>query len=552
MSARCGHSATVFGSGIPGDYAQPGVLAQRVGELLGDAIAEVLLLGVAVKISDPFQQIYGSQMSKSRSALFPILAVIVALIALSFPLLKLLIDVRSLADTAHITADALHVLVATVLAAIACVTLIGGRYSSLSFALYAFALSRAAQPAGLWKVFLSGDWSWIGTLLAALVAGASAYGFLRLCMRTPSGAAMDRWRSIDRFVPAYALLLGVLYGAGSAGPFYVAFGILIWIGYAVGLLAYFDRHRTAVGEELLRTRWVALAIATHVAIEAVFLTLNMLGRPLLAAYLFMLNPAPYAFAYALVRGRIVDVRVFGGRALVYAALTSVPIAILAILELLFENELRNVRLAGFVEVAVAVAFSFWLQSLHRRIDRFVERWFFAERHHAHATIEKIIGALPFVERHDTIETMLCRDVPEQLGFRCAAIYDNQDEAFDLRASTGCNGLALQLDRDDPLILYPRSSPSLVSLFDIPISRISLGECAPAYALPIIGGGRTYAIVLYGEHDSGEPIDSEEERLLMRLAHGAANAYEHLLLRARESEIATLRHQLRLAAGVAQN
>lgn len=498
---------------------------------------------------DPFHQIHGSQMSKPRSALFPILAVIVALIALSFPLLKLLIDVRSLADTARITADVLHVLVAMALAAVACVTLIGGRYSSLSFALYAFALSRAAQPAGLWKAFLPGGWSWVGTLLAALVAGASAYGFLRLCMRTPSGAAMGRWRSVDRFIPAYALLLGMLYGAGlSANHFYVAFGILIWIGYAVGLLAYLDRRRTAVGEELLRTRWVALAIAAHVAIEAVFLALNMLGHAQFAAYVFMLNPAPYAFAYALVRGRIVDVRVFGGRALVYAAITSVPIAVLAVLELLFEKELRNVRLAGFVEVTVAVAFSFWLQSLHRRIDRFVERWFFAQRHHAHAAIEKMIDALPFVEQPDTIETMLGRDVPEQLGFQCAAIYGDQDGGFSLRTSSGCSGLASHLDRDDPLILYPRSNRTLVALCDIPASRILLpaGELIPAYALPIIGGGHTFAIVLYGEHRTGEPMDSEEERLLVRLAHGAANAYEHLLLRTRESEIAALRHQLGLS------
>ena len=44
--------------------------------------------------------------------------------------------------------------------------------------------------------------------------------------------------------------------------------------------------------------------------------------------------------------------------------------------------------------------------------------------------------------------------------------------------------------------------------DIPASRILLpaGEPTPAYALPIIGGGHTYAIVLYGEHRTGEPMD----------------------------------------------
>ena len=71
------------------------------------------------------------------------------------------------------------------------------------------------------------------------------------------------------------------------------------------------------------------------------------------------------------------------------------------------------------------------------------------------------------------------------------------------------------------------------------------ESVLAYAVPIIGGVHTYAIALYGEHRSGEPMDAEEERLLMRLAHGAANAYEHLLLREREREIAALRQQLDL-------
>lgn len=486
-------------------------------------------------------------MSKFRSSLLPILAVLGAIVAMSFPSLRLFIDIRAAADTAHLTADSIHLLVSMVLAAVACVTLIGGRYTSLSFALYAFALSRAAQPASLWEVFLPGGWSWAGALLAALVAGASIFGFLRLCMRTPNGDAIDRWRRVDRMVPWFAVLLGIIYGVGSIGRLYVAFGALIWIGYAVGLLAYLDRRRTAVGEELLRSRWVALAIALHVAIEAVFLTLNMHGHHQLAAYVFMLNPAPYAFAYALVRGRIVDVRVFGGRALVYAAITSVPIAVLSVLELWFEKELGNVRLAGFVEVAAAVAFSFWLQSLHRRVDRFVERWFFAARHQAHAAIERMIVALPFVEQTETIQAMLGPDVGELLGFRCAAVYGKRDDGFALRASAGCKGLPPLLDADDPLILYPRSSQALVSLCDITASRTSLpaDESVPAYAVAIIGGVHTYAIALYGEHRSGEPMDAEEEHLLMRLAHAAANAYEHLLLGEREREIAVLRQQLDL-------
>lgn len=490
---------------------------------------------------------------KRAGAYFPILAILGALVALSFPALKLAIDVGASTPSALLTADAVRLVVSIVVAVVACVTLIGGRYASLSFAVYLFALSRAAQPATLWAMLLPRGCTWIGVMAAALIAGSSIYGFVALCLRMPSGEAVGRWRPVNRVLPVYAALVGALYGASAYRGFwldaYAVFAALIWLGYLVGLLAYLERRRTAVGEELLRTRWVAVAIFVHVAIEATFLALNIHGQTVLSVYLFVLNPAPYAFAYALVRGRIVDVRVFGGRALVYAALTSVPIAGFAVLDLLFAKELESVKLASLAEAGVAVAFSFWLQSLHRKIERLVERVFFARRHHAHAAIEQMIVALPFVERPGTLERMLVEDVYDLLEFFCAAIYCSVDRGFELRAAAGCEGLPPILDPDDPLVLYPRSSRSLVALRDVPASRVALpaGDSAPAFALPILGGNRTYAIVLYGERRSAEPIDAEEERLLLRLAHGAANAYEHLLLLQREREIDALRSRLDAAA-----
>jgi hypothetical protein len=106
----------------------------------------------------------------------------------------------------------------------------------------------------------------------------------------------------------------------------------------------------------------------------------------------------------------------------------------------------------------------------------------------------------------------------------------------------------RLDADDP---YPRSNRRLVSLRDLPSAQTTrtMGGNASAYALPIIGGNTTHAVVLYGEHASGEPVDAEEERLLSRLAHGTANSYEHLLLRQRDREIAELRVLSGIASGV---
>jgi hypothetical protein len=77
--------------------------------------------------------------------------------------------------------------------------------------------------------------------------------------------------------------------------------------------------------------------------------------------------------------------------------------------------------------------------------------------------------------------------------------------------------------------------------------LPLEGAVPACALALVAGDCTYAILLYGEHFSGEPVDAEEGRLLQRLAQAAASAYEHLLLLEREREIEKLRSQLNLEA-----
>ncbi len=385
-------------------------------------------------------------MTARSKALYATFAILASAFALSFPAIRLALEVQT-GDSHHLTFAVVRVLVSLVLCIVACAVLFGGRFAPLSFAFFLFALSRAAQPASVWGAVLPASAAWAGAALAATVAGASVFGFVALCLRVPTGVAIGRWRYVDRALPWYSLLIAVVYGASLVAPParfdvdpYRIYGTLLWIAYFIGLIAYLARFRSAAGEELVRMRWVALAIAAHVAIEAAFLFV-FAGGGQLAGFLFMLNPAPYAFAYALVQGRIVDVRGFGGRAVVYAMLTSLPIAAVALADWFFARRLADVKLASAVEISVAVAFSFWLQTLHRRIDRFVERVFFARRHRAHAALERIVAALAFVERLETIETMLVTDVPAQLDLYCAAMYRHENRRFVKTASAGCDDLA---------------------------------------------------------------------------------------------------------------
>ena len=411
-------------------------------------------------------------------------------------------------------------------------------------------------------MFVSPPWAEpLAALVGTLPVLALSLSFLVFCLRFPTGYAIGRWQAVDRAVPALLALQFVLYYghfftiafiSGERDPLYNVSSAFAWLTNFLAVAAFLARYRETRGVDSIRMRWVAVALALYLGIIGTFFIDQILhAKALWVSYLTLFNPAPFAFAYALVRGRIIDVRVFGGRAIVYAVLTAIPVALLAVVDWFFARRLQDARLATVFEVAVAVAFSFWLRSLHRRIDRFVERVFFANRHRAFERIRHITRALPFTEKIGTIESMLTEETAAALQLTSAALFRAEEGAFLRTASRDWEGAVERLDPDDPLMLFARSSNVGVHLEDMPHSHAQVphGAARPAFGLPITVGRRVIAVALYGNHVNGEPIDGEEEALLNALAHASATAYEHLHALEREREIAFLRSQLQLRASV---
>ena len=416
-----------------------------------------------------------------------------------------------------------------------------------------------------------GNTSWMHVVppwaepLAALFATVTplglVWGYLVFCLRFPTGAAIGRWRAVDRAVPLilvvsfvgyYAHFFSAAFIGGDKDPLYNYFTLWAWLINVLGAAAFLARYGETRGAEVIRMRWVAVALALYLGIIGAFFIDQILKtQSAWVAYLTLFSPAPFAFAYSMVRGRVIDVRIFGGRAIVYGALTAIPVALLAIVDWFFARRLQDARLATFLEVALAVAFSFWLRGLHRRIDRFVERVFFASRHRALERVRHITGALPFAEKVETIETMLCDEIAGALQLSSSALFRSRDEEFVRTCSRDWDGGSERLDADDPLILFARSSRAGVHFEDVPRShaKVPAGDGKPAFGLPVTVGRRVIAVVLYGNHLNGEPIDGEEEDLLNAAAHASATAYEHLHALEREREIVQLRSQLQLQASL---
>ena len=398
----------------------------------------------------------------------------------------------------------------------------------------------------------SPGWMPFAMLLASFGPAVGQFGLLYFGVLFSNQA---EWAAVVRryvLVPLVVALSALYYYHFYAytiapAPFdtFLVVSILNWLVFAAAAVAITAR----VGREAdsRRLRWVAVGIWAQALVFAVFyidenVTARALGGSNIINYLFAwFQPAPFCIGYVLMRTRIIDARVVGARTLVYGLLTAIPIGLFSIADWIFSRKLADARLATFAEFGLAVLFGIWLNTLHKRIDRFVERIVFASRHYAFQRLRHAIHALSSVERSETATEMICDEAASALQLASAAVFMERGGVYERVGGVLWDGCAEVMEPDDPLVLYARSQHHSVRLSEVAPSRSALpkDDAAPEIAVPIMQHHRVIGVAFYGKHRSGEHIDADEETLLAELAQasGAALQRLHSVERVRELEVA---------------
>lgn len=319
-----------------------------------------------------------------------------------------------------------------------------------------------------------------------------------------------------------------------AQPFdtYLVYSILTWFvfaGTAVAITARANRDPNP------RLRWVAVALWAQALLNAAFLIDQNLRGPAnlgtgVIGYLFAwFQPGTLCIAYVLLYTRVVDVRLIGARTLVYGALTAIPIGLFSIVDWVFSRRLEDARLATIVEFVVAVLFGVGLNAIHKRIDRFVDRIVFADRHHAFVRLRNATHALPSAERSATVYGLLANESATTLKLASAAVFVGSAGGFKRVADTGWSGSVDTLSDDDPIVLFARSQGRMVRLADFASSEAALpqAEARPEIAIPLFVDHRMAGVVVYGNHVTGEHLDADEEERLVELVHAGGSALTRL-------------------------
>lgn len=314
--------------------------------------------------------------------------------------------------------------------------------------------------------------------------------------------------------------------------------------------ALIDTYVHRRGADRQRIRWVVLGftVALVANLAEQLISTEATNAPFGVLYglsLFSII-APVAVAYAIVKHRVIDVTFVVSRTLVYGTLTTLFIGTFAFVNWFVGHVLEQTGWALVSDIGIAVAVGFWLDSLHRRVDRFFERVLFRKRHEAEVRLTRAAAGLPHANSPALVDNAMVKEPLEGLDLTSAALFRRTPAGrYELGAAAQWPADAIPyLAANDLLIVHLQGERRALRLSDINWARADAPAAAarPVLAVPVIVRNQLDAIAMYGAHSGGEDFDPDEIRLLNALASAAGVAFDHLESERLREELANVRRE----------
>lgn len=385
---------------------------------------------------------------------------------------------------------------------------------------------------------------WLGGPMAFLGLYLTATALLGLRPRLLHGLGI-----------VYLLLLLLLFALEAGGSVaFVAFAvsgepaafndIIIACGIAglaVPLWVLLRGYVDAAAAARLRIRWILSSTALllpamliEIALQnaavqqsPALMWLRWIGTALTIAVLAL-------YTYAVLRQRLVEVRVVVNRALVFALLMGMVVGLFALMESLIERSAIGESAGLALEIGVPLALGILFHQLHRRVEALVDRVFFHREHRARAALSDFVRDAGFVESPQTLIARTVEAFSRDAGVTGAALYEAREGGFDCSGRDGA-GFACQdrLDQDDRALVRLRATLAPLDLHGV---GSALG--AEGLALPLALRGHLFGVLVCGPRPAGRHAQADIERL-GHAAHEVGASLFALRARANESLVEAL-------------
>jgi hypothetical protein len=323
-----------------------------------------------------------------------------------------------------------------------------------------------------------------------------------------------------------------------------------WAAIAVlsalaALAVFWQTYRKADGSDRARLKWAMLGMSA-------VLVASILVVPFFVLPFFLSNPAsgsgltpvhwtfalcygffwPLALGYAILRQRVVDVQFAVSRTLVYGAVSTVALVVVAAVHWLFGRLIEHSGLTLGLEGAAAIGVGLVLHRATHGINLLVDRVLFSKHHQAEQRLRQVTAALPFAADERSIAEALVVESVRHLDLASAALFYRDSAVGPLRrvlAHGWSDDHATTLDADAMLVRYLQAEHGPLKLDDahwLP-AGVPDGAALPVLAVPIVNQHALAALMLYGGHTNSTLLDPDEVKLLEALAKAAATAHQQV-------------------------
>lgn len=391
----------------------------------------------------------------------------------------------------------------------------------------------------------------LGALLGAwtlfLLARVGLYGMAESMLGPALGPRARLW-----WRGCFLLLLGAAAMIALGGPFiYVAtgwaellrpqYGMVVTTSYVVPVALLFVSYHRAEVPQRLRLRWMLWSGGMLVVGIALSNT-QVLGPPATrAATAFMVAFALAGFLYAILRHRVVDVRVVFSRTLVYAMTTSLVLGLFALLESLIERAALGHGTSLALELAVPLGLGVSLSTVHRRIDDTVDRLIFRRQYREEVALRRFANESAFVTQPETLLDLAVDQLHLHVGAPWVAFYEYTAGDYIRVRQRGEQDLPQAVATDDLALVKLRAHGSEVDLHEAPSG---LGR--DGYAFPLRARNHLLGVVVIGPRP-GEHYAAEERELVAHVVRAVGASLFALRAQATEQQLSMARAQIEAAA-----
>jgi len=406
--------------------------------------------------------------------------------------------------------------------------------SPATWIFYAYCLSSAPSLAAQQATYLPG---WLYALTATPAGFLTAMGASLLFMfaalvpddRIPAGWRRTAFWAAAAACAAQAAYAGLIF-IDTSHVYSLQTGSLIDGAItALTVLLVIARVVTMQSTERARFGWAAFAIIFGVVVNDLRNNMTVGGHQQLGIFFAYLTVVmPLSLTYAILKRHVIDVRFVISRTVVYAALTTLVVGVIGMVDWLTSAYLNQVRVAMAIDAAVTIGLAFALHRAYGWIEAMVDFVLFRRKHDAETYLHRMARTLLRAKSQGTVDRALVQAPYEKLELAMAALFRPAGATFAMTDCAGCGGTnAPALDPEHELVRFLSTERTKLHLRDLRrhvAEEFAADGPAPAVAIPLFQGDDLIAFAVYGIHRDGTKLDPDEIETLERLCEIGAQAY----------------------------